>query len=253
MTAAAVIAALSLPAEARVDQRVPKKLLVESGAPTAANKRAINDGIEELWWLAALKPTTIGVAEYRDGVREYLEVAVLRLALRPGAKTGRLIELIHRAIPYPLLLIAEEGGVTSLSLAHKRWSQGEADKTVLDGEIIAVGWDDGLADALQRGFCQHLALGRQPRSSLYALYQGWMDTALALAAGQVTGVFALPTSPAQAAARRHALDEYARLAVEIVRLRAAAAKTKQMAQQVELNLEIRRLQTALAAAKAQME
>lgn len=253
MNAVQIVSALDLPAQAQVEQRIPKRLVSENGAPTAADKRAISDSIEELWWLAALKPTTIGVAEYRDGVREYLEIAVLRLALRPGAKAGRLVELIHRAIPYPLLLIAEEGARTSLSLAHKRWSQGEADKTVLDGEVTAVDWDAGLAGALQDGFCAQLALGRQPRSNLYALYQGWMDTALALAAGMVTGVFALSASPTQAAARRHALDEHARLEVEIARLRAAAAKTKQMAQQVELNLEIRRLQTALSAAVAQME
>ena len=39
MNPATVIAALNLPADARVDQRVPKKLLVENGAPTAADKR----------------------------------------------------------------------------------------------------------------------------------------------------------------------------------------------------------------------
>ena len=43
-----------------------EELLLENGAPTAADKRHINDGIEELQWVAALKPTTIGVAEYRD-------------------------------------------------------------------------------------------------------------------------------------------------------------------------------------------
>ena len=48
MSAAAIIAALALPPEARVDERVPKKLLVEQGAPTAADKRQIQDGIEEL-------------------------------------------------------------------------------------------------------------------------------------------------------------------------------------------------------------
>ncbi len=70
MTIAAVLAALSLPADARVDQRVAKTLLVENGAPTAADKRQINEGIEELIWLAALKPTTIGVPAYRDDSRE---------------------------------------------------------------------------------------------------------------------------------------------------------------------------------------
>jgi hypothetical protein len=105
MTAESVISALSIPPQARVDQRVAKKLLVENGAATPTDKRWINDGIEELTWIAALKPTTIGVAAYSDSVREYLEIAVLSLILRPDAKTGRLIELVHRAIPYPVLLI----------------------------------------------------------------------------------------------------------------------------------------------------
>ena len=64
MTSFDPLAALALPADAFVDRRVPKTLLIENGAPTAADKRRIREGIEDLRWLAALKPTTIGVAEY---------------------------------------------------------------------------------------------------------------------------------------------------------------------------------------------
>ena len=53
---AAIVAALDLPPRARVDTRVPKKMLVEQGAPTTADKRAIQDGVDEIHWLAALKP-----------------------------------------------------------------------------------------------------------------------------------------------------------------------------------------------------
>ncbi len=126
MKAYQILDRLQLPPEARVDQRVPKKLLVENGAPTAADKRRINDGIEELLWVAALKPATIGVAEYRDDTREYLEIAVLLLTLRLKAKPARIAELIHRAIPYPVFLVTREPDAATLSLAHKRWSQGEA-------------------------------------------------------------------------------------------------------------------------------
>ena len=77
MSTAALINALALPPDARVDQRVPKKLLLEQGAPTAADKRQLQDGIEEMSWVAALKPNNIGVPVFRDDVREYLEIAVL--------------------------------------------------------------------------------------------------------------------------------------------------------------------------------
>ena len=82
MTVSDLIAALALPLSCRVDQRIPKKMLIENGAPTTADKRLLNDAIEEIQWVAALKPNTVGVPEYRDEQREYLEVAVLSIATR---------------------------------------------------------------------------------------------------------------------------------------------------------------------------
>jgi hypothetical protein len=96
---APVIDALALPPDARVEQRVPKKLLVEQGVPTAADKRQIQEGLEELFWVAAIKPTNIAVPAFRDDAREYLEIAVLTATFRSAAKPTRLLELIHRAIP----------------------------------------------------------------------------------------------------------------------------------------------------------
>lgn len=83
----ALVDALDLPASTRVN-RIPKTLLFEHGAPTAADKRHISDGIESIFWLAALKPNTIGVPAYGDDTREYLEIAILRLELRPKAKAA---------------------------------------------------------------------------------------------------------------------------------------------------------------------
>jgi hypothetical protein len=247
MTAADILAALDLPDAACVDRRVPKMLLTEHGAPTAADKRWINEGIEQLQWVAALKPTTVGVAQYRDEAREYLEIAVLHLVLRATAKLGRLVELVHRAVPYPVVALAEQGEHTQLSLGHKRWSQGEAGKTVLDGDVVAV--DPAEVDEPTRAaFLSALALGRQPRGTLFALYQGWIDTLLALHAARRTHAFVIPDAADAKAARREALGECERLEAAIARLRAAAAKEKQMARQVELNLELKRLQAQYAIA-----
>lgn len=249
-----LIAALDLPASARVEQRVPKKLLVENGAPTAADKRAINDGIEEIQWLAALKPTTIGVPEYRDEAREYLEIAVLGVTLRPDAKAERLTELVHRAVPYPLFLILAPASGLLLSVAHKRWAQNEAGKVVLESDVTEteLSGSQETATGIEQQFLKALSLTRQPRTSLLELYQGWMDTLLALNAARVTGVFALPADADRAAARREALRECVRLEGEIARLRAAAAKEKQMARQVELNLELKRMEATQSAARARL-
>ncbi|MCC6738938.1 MAG: DUF4391 domain-containing protein [Planctomycetia bacterium] len=252
LTASVLLRVLDLPSACLVNQRIPKKLLLENGAPTAADKRQINDGIEELLWIAALKPTTVGVAGYRDSVREYLEIAVLRLTLRAGAKSARLIELVHRAVPYPALIISEPGPQAGLSAAHKRWAQNEADKTVLDGDVVFAELDSERDANVWPTFAAAMALGRQPRGELYALYQGWLDTLLALKAARLTGVLGLAETADQAAVRQEALRECAKLAAEIVRLRAAAAKERQMARQVGLNLELKRAEAALESARARL-
>lgn len=247
-----LIAALDLPASSRVDQRVPKKLVLENGAPTAADKRIINDGIEELLWLAALKPTTIGVPEYRDETREYLEIAVLGVTLRAAAKVTRLVELMHRAVPYPLLLLMEQGDGLGLSAVHKRWSQGEVGKTVLESDVVAIEWYVEHDGELWPAFRNALALGNQTRTTLYALYQGWIDTLLALNAARATGAFEIAHNAGKADARRYALQECARLDKEIERLHAAAKKEKQIARQVELNLELKRVEAARVAIRTNL-
>jgi hypothetical protein len=255
VNAADLLAALDLPVASRVDRRVPKTLLIEHGAPTPADKRHMNERIDELQWVAALKPTTIGVPAYRDEVREYLEIAVLRLTLRAEGKDAqRMIELVHRAVPYPVMLVNEHDQArhVGLSVAHKRGSQGEAGKTVLDGEVVAVEWDAASGDLQWPAVAEALALGRQPRTTMYALYQGWMDIMIAVQAARVTGTFTAAASPEQAADRLAALREGERLDGEIARVRAAAVREKQAARQVELNLALKRLEASKAAARARL-
>ena len=247
MNFAPIINALALPADARVDQRVPKKLLLEQGAPTAADKRQIQDGIEELLWVAALKPTNIAVPTFRDDVREYLEIAVLTATLRAAAKPTRLIELIHRAIPYPLVLVTAHGDTVTLSLAHKRWSQGETGKVVIEDVHRTAPFRPDTPTAEEAPFLASLAVSGLPKLDLFALYQGWLDRVAALEAAQITGTFAPPDSADRASALREGLDTHARLQRDLTALRAQAEKEKQLNRRVELNLEIKRLEAKLAA------
>lgn len=247
----AILSALALPRDALVDKRIPKKLLVEQGAPTAADKRQIQDGIEELNWVAALKPTNIGVPVFRSEDREYLEVAVLTVACRPRTKAARLNELIHRAVPYPVLLVSalHDGDTTSLmvSAAHKRFAQNEAGKVVVEEVLathpITVG---GLQTENAGAFLAALDLSNLPTSDLYALYQGWLDGIVAFTASSITGRFARPESAEQTGEMRQRIAAHNQILGELAALRTQAGKEKQMNRLVELNLKIKRLESQLA-------
>jgi len=241
-----IIFALDLPKTARVDRRVPKKMLLETGSPTAADKRKIKEGIEEIRWIGVLKPTTVGVPSFRDEIREYLEIAIVSAIFRSPGKVDRLLELIHRAIPYPVLIIAMKNRTVSLSTAHKRWSLGEVDQTVLNGDVITVELDRETDRGILDPFLKHLSLSRQPRRNMITLYQGWMDTLTALEVAIVTGNFRPAVSLAEAEDWREGLKQHGVLKAQIVKIRAVAEKETQIARQVELNIELKRVESALA-------
>lgn len=242
-----IVEALGLPLEARVDARVPKKLLMEQGAPTTTDKRAIQDGIDELQWLAACKPTTIGVPSFKDDTREYLEIAVVASGLRPGAKSARLIELIHRAIPYPVLLVTSDEQGVSVSVAHKRNAEREAGKVVIERLVFAQLASGNLTPSTQKAFLESLALVKQPRRDLFALYEGWLVRIEAVNAARLSGSFVASDETEVIRRRREALEGHARLTREIASLRAKANREKQLTRRVDLNLTIQRLEADIAA------
>jgi len=234
MTTNEIISALALPPQARIDQRVPKKHLIDHGAVTATDKKSISEGVEELLWVAALKPSTVGVPAYEDAERQYLEIAVLTLALRDGAKAGRLRELVHRAIPYPVVLIATDADGLVLSLCELRHAQNEAGKMVLDGEVQAARVPD---NAIGEAFRESLAISRLPNADLRQLYRGWMDRLTTLEAGSILGQWPGEREPGE---RRNAVQVIRRIDAELADLRRLAKDETQLARRVELNLDIKR-------------
>lgn len=246
MSIQTVIDALRLPASALVGQRIAKKLLAEQGAPTAADRRLINDAVDSVIWHAALKPTTVGVAAYAGDLTrpDVIELALVSVLLRPGvrpAQAQRLRELIHRAIPYPLLLVCAQGDLVTLSLADLRSSLGQSDKQVLQALHLSGEFSPRVPSAVEQSYLNSLAIDEQPRAHLGALYQGWIHRTVALQAARVTGVYATPGSEAAAQAQREALESVRQIRAEVASARAQAVKEKQLSRQVELNLRLQML------------
>jgi hypothetical protein len=240
-----IIDALDFPPGARVDTRVPKKMLVEQGAPTTADKRAIQDGVEEMQWLASLKPTTIAIPAFTDKIHDYSEIAVIATIFRPEAKALRLTELIHRAIPYPVLLITAGSGGGAVSVAPKRAAQNEDGKVVVERVVVVSDIHLTTPPALDRAFLGSLALKDQPARDLSAVYGGWLARIEALMAARISGVYEIKDESDLIDRRRTALEENARLAREAAQLRSQAKKSSQFSQRVDLNQKIKALEIAM--------
>lgn len=233
-----VLSALNLPPHSLVEQRIPKKTLIEQATPSSADKKLINESIEELNWYAVLKPTTIGIAAYQDETREYSEIAVLHLTTRGQAKVQRLNELLHRAIPYPLLILTSQQTQLSLSLAHKRRSISLIEQQVCEELNCQSLTENSLPFETTQVFLESLSLTQINAANLAALYQTWWECLACWELALLTGSYQLLTTDKLAMAREQAAKWQA-IQQHVQSLRVQARKERQVHRQVELNLKIK--------------
>lgn len=243
--------ALALPAQALVERRVAKSLLAERGGLAPADRRAAEAGIERLNWRATLQPSTVAVPAYADEVRDYAQIVVMAAALRPGAKEERLVEVIHRAVAHPLLLVCEGPRGATLSAGPKRRHEREAGRVVV--ERIATSPSLGAcAPENARAFLDSLALPGVPAADLWSLHEAWAGRIEAFAASRITGRFRPPADIAEAAARRAALAAYEAAARELARLRRAAGAERRLSVRIDLANAASRVRADLEQLKADL-
>ncbi|WOI63224.1 DUF4391 domain-containing protein [Streptomyces fradiae] len=244
-----VVDALRLPADCAVNVRVPKTQLQAHTGFSAADRRLLQDGIDTLHWAAAIRPDAVGIPACTapDGSRRIPELHVMTLQVRTGAKLTRLEELLHRAVPYPILLVSEQPSGPRVSVALKRMSYTRNGDVTLDTPPVTASVGDAPVPASD-AFLSSLQLDRQPRNDLGTVYEGWLTCTVALRVASVTGEFMLASTLDAARDQLTGLTESSRLEVEISKLLTQIRKEKQIPSRIELQEQIKAKKTALSVA-----
>ena len=210
-----VLALLRLPADAVLRRRVAKSdFAAELVKP--ADRRLVADRVGALHWHAALNPANTGLAP--DGTPG---LAVVTLATRGTTPTPppRLLALVHRAVPDPLLLVT----------AHTNHATTVGVKPALGEPLTAA-----LTGDLPEPARALLAVDRA--GSLADLHGRWCQAVLGLVAHAATGTF--PPPAADLPRRRATLERVIALDATIRKLVAAARRERQAPRRAELNRQL---------------
>lgn len=243
-------AQLGFPDSSLLDKRIFKRMVLEHGDLTAADKRTLSDDVTKLTWKYTLKASTVQVLPYEDAEREYLEVAVIEAVLTSRRRANRIAEMVQRAIPYPVLLVMVEGNGLSISVAHKRFSHAEKGSVVAEG-FLRSPWVEGPLSEVDRAFCDALSMSRLSQVDFYALYRDMVRAVLARMCAELTGNFVLDAGQPETD-RRQLLEQCHQIEREIASLRASISKEERFAEKVELNARIKELEAGLALSKTKL-
>lgn len=238
-------AAMGIPDGCRLNKRIFKKLFHENSQLGITDKKAFKDDIDKVIWMFKLEPNSVSVPAFTDDEREYLEVAILQVDCKTQKRTGRIAQIIHRAIPYPLVIVFSYQSSVLISIAHKRFSQSEKGAIIVD-EFYTSDWIDlsGLTD-VQTSFLASLKLSGLPHTNLFAFYSALVDRMTGLDCARLTGSFSIRENKQDYALRRESLNKCHQLEAEINQLRTEIKKEEQFNRRVELNVKIKELEQTL--------
>ena len=232
---------IGFPESAHLHKRIPKKQFLESGELVAGDKKLFRENVKNVYWEYTLKPSTCPVLPFRDNEREYLEVAVLQVEMNSQKGHKRIAEIIHRVIPYPLMLgLYTETGEFALSIAPKRFSQAEHGAFVAE-RFFTTGWMncDGLNEG-EVAFIQSLAWSNMPLQNYGSLYNAWTDRFTGYECSVLSGTFAI----GKAGDRLERLTRCREIESRISELRGQLKKAA-FNRQVELNTQIKKFEIEL--------
>jgi hypothetical protein len=236
---------MDIPEACQLGKRVFKKLFHEHARLGPTDKKALREDIDTITWQYTLKPSTIQIQAYEDDQREYLEVAILHVDLKTQKRTGRIAEIMHRAIPYPLLIVFAFDKMCALSTAHKRFSQAEKEAIVAEDFVITDWIDLSAPTPLQKEFLASLSIAEMPHTHFFAFYSAIADRLIALDCARFTGKYRLESVADIREPRRTRLAACHELEGRIAEYRIAIKKEMQFNRQVELNTKIKELEKQL--------
>jgi len=204
-------------------------MFYDNGDLSNADKGLFTKSIDKITWRYCLKPETIHVKPYKADARDYPEIEVIEVVLSEEAKVKRIAEIVMRTIPYPMILLFTLNGKTQIWTAHQRTNQNDSTKNTLE-DFVQTGWLDKP---------ELFNVTKLDLTNFFTLYSGIVDVISIRNAREVAPAAALTGEQArELTAKLDALD------AQIVLLRSKLKKEIQFNRKMELNLEIKKLETA---------
>ncbi len=204
------------PEIALFDKPVAKTQLFKRTAAAAATKSLFSAQVSEIRWLYKLSQSTINLPPV-DG---YFEIQVFSLKLKGSELNFKVLEIIDKAVPYPLFYRLQSNGQINFVTSYKKPQQ-EGEKW-LQGGYLQTGWQ------------QQTAIDKQPLPvalNLKTLYEQMVlqHVKMPLRHGETIEQL------------MNRIDEISRNQNILQRLEAKMHAEKQFNRRVELNTQIRQL------------
>jgi hypothetical protein len=232
---------LNIPQECFVGKKVFKKLFYENYKFKSAEKKFFTDDIDEINWIYSVKPENSNITSFIDEEREYEEVAFIEIILNKDSRADKIAEIIHSSIPYPIFLIITSNEKVLLSLAQKRINQVDKSKSVVE-KVLNTDWIENESDVEISKFLRLINFKSLPMENLFKFYSAFFELVVDLDCFRKLGK---SNNKLSSDKKILVMETIERHEGRIEKLKKELADEEHIGRKVEINVEIRNIQTLL--------
>ena len=176
---------INVPNVAIVNNIIPKQDIFEATGMTKSDKDYFVRYVKQIRWLYKFYDSSVRIKPYEDDEKSYIESELIGIKLKKefqeynhntgnfhrfDARLDRIVDILLRFIPYPILLCAEFNDEIKFYVSHISESKSDYDKITLD-ELIYTDWIDvNNLDGFDKELIEKLQIDNLDKTNVFTFY-----------------------------------------------------------------------------------
>ena len=244
---------IKVPDSAIVNNIIPKQDIFEATGMNKSDKDYFVRYVKQIRWLYKFSDDTIRTKPYLDGEREYYEAELFSIKLKKefqeynhntgnfhrfDARLDRIVDILLRFIPYPILLCAQFNEEIKFYVSHISESKADYDKITLD-ELIYTDWIDvNNLDGFDKELIEKLQIDNLDKTNVFTFYDDMVTAIIQYNGSKEVGQEVTLSSDEI----QKIMDDIKVLERKIAEIRVAIRREDNFNKKMDYNIQIKELQ-----------
>lgn len=231
---------LNIPERNVLDKKLTKAFFLKNFLLSASEKKLLNNDIQQMNWLASIKPVTANISAVNTNDYKYEEIQVMVCTISDNTletNAEKCIQLFQKYIPYQILVIVEDSNEFKINVCDKRINKSETTKRTIERYFITNTLSKLYKNDLNEAFYKALDFGNLDKTNLELLYKSYIQAVVQFQAASITGSYQKRSNARTQQDMEH-LEAIEQLEKDIVSLSSHIKKASQLNEKVQFNIEI---------------
>ena len=230
----------NIPSRSLNEVKITKAFFISNFELTTSEKNVLNYEIQNMHWLASIKPTTSNITAEVNDLYNYEEIQIMVCTLKGlGLQQfgDKCIQLFQKYIPYPIVLVIEDDDNFMVNTCDKRINQNDTTKRTIEKHISTPSLTKLYKDELVSALFDELNFTALDKTNLETVYKSYIKSIVNYQTALVTGA-TLVRNHTRTEDDMQMLEQINKLEKEVSRLSNQIKKESQFNTKLNLNVDI---------------